>query len=75
MTKYRFMLIDTSIPGDVERFEELKTSALDDDAIQIILQETSFTKDGNYLIALHWVEHSATTEDRETLRQMVEDRI
>lgn len=73
MTRYKFKLIDTSNPTDVEMFEDLKTKALEDDTIQVLVQETTFTKEGNYLIAIQWTEDDATEADRQHLRKMVED--
>jgi len=75
MTKYNVSVIDSATEGDLARFETLMTRAMSDDRIVILKQETTFTKEGNYLIAVHWTEDGASDEDKEHLTNLVKEKL
>jgi hypothetical protein len=74
--RYRFRLVDTTDPVQVDFFEDLMTKSHNgDETIDIVKQETSFTKDGAYMIAIHWLEDSADEDKKESLRTMLREKI
>ena len=73
MIRYCFRLIDTSNPTDVSFFEDLMTKSMADNAISIIKQETCFTKEGNYLIAVHYAEDGASQQESDKIRELIKD--
>lgn len=75
MIRYNVSVVDSSNEGDMQRFEELMTRSLNDDRIIIVKQETCFTKEGDYIIAVHWTEDGASDADKEMLTNLVKEKL
>lgn len=76
MANYKFKLFLGSDDLSIEEYTKLKSRAYSDsDDITIIKEETKLTESGEYLIALHWLENGSSSEDKDTLRRMIEDKV
>ena len=60
---------------DKERLCRLKTRAMNGDNIQIIKEETNFTKDGRYLIALQWAVTTKKSEATDEVYRAITEEV
>ena len=73
MAKFNFNLINTSNPTEVDVYTEIMQRVIDGDGVSVLKEETTFTKEGFYLIAIHWVEDGASNEDKNVIREIIKD--
>jgi hypothetical protein len=76
--KYNFRIIRSNVPEECAIYEELRTKVLNDsESITLIKEETTFTKDGEYIIAIHWSEDmgSASADDKKLVKELLYDKM
>ena len=73
MTRYCLRIIDTSNSDDVSFFEDLMTRSINESNIAVVKQEPTWTKEGNYLIAVHWTEDGASAKDVDRIKELIKD--
>lgn len=65
--KYHVKVFVIGKEEDVAELCELKAKAYNEDSINIVSEETNFTKEGRYLVAVHWIETFDNVSESEEL--------
>lgn len=72
---YHLNIIHADDPAQLEIYEQLRTRSLaDESTVEIIKEETTFTKEGFYIIAVHWIELGSSEEDHKVIKDMLSEK-
>jgi hypothetical protein len=70
--RYRLQIFESKDPTAIEEYERIRSLLMNQEGLELVKEETTFTKEGTYIVALHWVEHKAQSVDRKIIKDMVE---
>lgn len=73
MIRYCLRIVDTNNADDISFFEDLMTRSINESNVAVVKQEATWTKEGKYLIAVHWTEDGASDKDIEKIRELIRD--
>lgn len=70
---YRCRVFSSKEIGDMEAFEELMTRANDTDEVSVVQKESKLTENGEYIIAVHWIEDTVNVDNRKTMDSIIDE--